>query len=327
MLPNIAPSRLTDSWDTWKNAEELKRTIFAFYAFSVSYAAFLNTQTPFLSHHLNLEVPTSHTFWTARSASEWNFRILSSKPVVNQTHPPSFSSALHALATRDTTTNPSYELATPLGQRILLCAILELLLTARNFPTSFPTISDHQNRNMSHFLPREDFSSILKIWQNLWWRSPETAWDSSAPAHPEIETLLLWQYCQILLNGSGDSCTPVSSLAAEVAVEVFCSVSKNGFSDVAYVAPRTLSPVARRCALACARVMEKWSEGLVAMKGPRDKIDDILLARTRAALRRSVRERDVGSGDQSFTQIEDVKRGIVECWSMLIGDRERWTDA
>ncbi|KAF2090223.1 hypothetical protein K490DRAFT_54621 [Saccharata proteae CBS 121410] len=295
-LKRTLPHMSKNSWASWQQAEELKRTVFAFFVTSVWKTAYHHHATPLPTQFIDFTLPCPEPLWEATSASAWSSQMqcLSHK----DRHEIHFPTAVHAILSRDTVQFTDYEMATIFGQQILLSAILDALNTAVSLPVNYRSVEGWQSGDMSTFQPhlRHMFEGALDLWVELWWAAPEWLWDSQLPSHPRVECILLHYYTTIKLFKPArlDQLRTEEDLVykfVRAATEIFCSMSKAGWSDIAKYAARLLHATSYHSGIACARIMLPWLAFIQSPAyGPLNQRDLGLLTKIRQAVRRRDRE-------------------------------------
>jgi hypothetical protein len=197
------------------------------------------------SHHLNwtvlipsrlkqLQLPCSDETFQAANAVEW----LGSMKKTQRSHSNSdLGSALYSLLRHGPCETPLHENLSPSGRQLLLYAVMESYDQAVTLPSSFSSLHSYQKRDLRYFSPQHMFKHGLRAWRNLWWTSIECMWNSEPPNLVMIQSILVLNYLEVTLLDPGLDNETQSEYTApytaiNVALDVFSSISKNGFIEV-----------------------------------------------------------------------------------------------
>ncbi|QKX60930.1 uncharacterized protein TRUGW13939_08076 [Talaromyces rugulosus] len=161
------------SWDDWVRLEGNRRTKLIVYCFFNLHSIMYNIPPLILNSELKLKLPCSHDVWKANSAAQWR-RVYRSRYDSTIT----FQEAFAKLFLKPP---PSYpHPISPLGNYILIHAIIQQIFFARQLCLSAPLMQSHSLR--------PDDSSImdnaLSAWKAGWKRTPESSIDPQNPAGP-----------------------------------------------------------------------------------------------------------------------------------------------
>ena len=122
------------------------------------------------------------------------------------------------------------------GQQILLCGVLEALCVSLKAPLEFDSYEAYAVRDLAGLRLAGQVLKALTTWRSLWWVSLECLWDGDGRGTVQIQSILLLYHLEVLILGSRqtrDSCQDgESTAAAGIAVDLICSISKNGYVNV-----------------------------------------------------------------------------------------------
>ncbi|CAL5871799.1 uncharacterized protein PFLUO_LOCUS6052 [Penicillium psychrofluorescens] len=170
--PTPTPDPIT--WEEWSRREGNRRTKLIVYCFFNLHSIMYNIPPLILNGELKLNMPCSHDLWKANNAAQWRrahrYRLGSDVP---------FQEAFARLFMKSATSVPSAPIS-PLGNYILIHAIIQQIFFARQLCLSAPTMQGTSLR-------QEDLNALdssLGAWKALWKRTPESSIDPQNPAGP-----------------------------------------------------------------------------------------------------------------------------------------------
>lgn len=162
------------SWEDWARQEGDRRTKLIVYCFFNLHSIMYNIPPLVLNSELKLNMPGPADEWKANTASQWR-RLYRSR-----SHPGvSFQEAFARLFMKTPLSNTPTAIS-PLGNYVLIHAILQQIFFARQLCLSSPMMSGTSLRP-------EDLSvldSSLSSWKTGWKRTPESSIDPQSPAGP-----------------------------------------------------------------------------------------------------------------------------------------------
>lgn len=162
------------SWEDWSRQEGDRRTKLIVYCFFNLHSIMYNIPPLILNSELKLNMPAPADEWKANSASQ--FRRLHR----SRNHPEvSFQEAFARLFVKSPPSNITTAIS-PLGNYVLIHAILQQIFFARQLCLSAPSMSGTSLRP-------EDLSVLdgsLASWKTGWKRTPESSIDPQSPAGP-----------------------------------------------------------------------------------------------------------------------------------------------
>lgn len=162
------------TWEEWIRQECNRRTKLIVYCFFNLHSIMYNIPPLILNSELKLNMPCSHDVWKANNASQWR-RLYRSRHVSEI----SFQEAFAKLFVKAPLSNVSTPIS-PLGNYILIHAIIQQIFFARQLCLSAPTMHGTSLR-------QEDLTVLdnsLSAWKAGWKRTPESSIDPQNPAGP-----------------------------------------------------------------------------------------------------------------------------------------------
>lgn len=183
----------------------------------------------------SLDLPCSDSVFRAPDELTWRVALDENNGSLDQ--PVSFRQALYSLMTSDANMGPVHEACTSVfGQQILLCGVLEALCVSTKTPLEFDSFEAYAMRDLAGLRLAGQFLKALTTWRSLWWVSLECLWDGDGRGTVQIQSILLLYHLEVLMLGLGqtknigqeEECT----MAAGIAVDLICSISKNGYVNV-----------------------------------------------------------------------------------------------
>ncbi|EGD87812.2 uncharacterized protein TERG_04059 [Trichophyton rubrum CBS 118892] len=170
------------SWPDWSRLEADRRTKLVVYCFFNLHSIMYNIPPLILNSELNLNMPCSADEWKANTASQWR-RVRRPSSDTNNT-PSSFQDALANLFTKSsattTTTPPPSNPVSPLGNYVLIHAIIQQIFFARQLCLSAPSMAGTSLRPDDLAV----MGSSLSAWKRGWRQTPESSIDPQNPAGP-----------------------------------------------------------------------------------------------------------------------------------------------
>lgn len=173
-LTEHGPPLENPSWEDWARQEGDRRTKLIVYCFFNLHSIMYNIPPLILNSELKLNMPGPADEWKANSASQWR-RLHRSR----SHHELSFQEAFARLFLKATPSNTPTAIS-PLGNYVLIHAILQQIFFARQLCSSSPSMSGTSLRP-------EDLSVLdnsLTSWKTGWKRTPESSIDPQSPAGP-----------------------------------------------------------------------------------------------------------------------------------------------
>ncbi|KAL9107837.1 MAG: hypothetical protein Q9227_007352 [Pyrenula ochraceoflavens] len=171
--PENTPNTEELTWEQWIRLEGDKRTKMIVYCFFNLHSVTWNVPPLILNGEVRLDLPEPADEWKATNATQW--RRLHSK---NNTQPLSFQDAYAKLFSQPP--NNSNPPVTPLGNYILILAIIQQIFFARQLCSSWPDTP-------ATSLRKEDIETLegaLSAWKAGWKRTPESSLDPQNPNGP-----------------------------------------------------------------------------------------------------------------------------------------------
>ncbi|KAL9624993.1 MAG: hypothetical protein Q9160_000722 [Pyrenula sp. 1 TL-2023] len=171
--PENVPSADEITWDQWIRLEGDKRTKLIVYCFFNLHSITWNVPPLILNGEVKLDLPEPADEWKATSAQQW--RRLQRQ---NSTVPMSFQDTYANLFSKNPSSNNPP--VTPLGNYVLVLAIIQQIFFARQLSSSWPGTPAASLRS-------EDISTLegaLSAWKAGWKRTPESSLDPQNPNGP-----------------------------------------------------------------------------------------------------------------------------------------------
>ncbi|RDI89785.1 hypothetical protein Vi05172_g635 [Venturia inaequalis] len=324
-------SLLHSGWSKWLHAEELKRTLFAFYSLSISSAILLGTQIPLSSRHLGLAFPCSDSLWRARNEVEWARQLPLWEPDLELTL--TFPNAVHTFLTgnigfiQNDLTNLSL-----FSQHVVLCAIIEAIESSRRFPLNYSSIEGWISGSISTFSSRSHFLQILKLWNDFYQQPFEGSWAHGDHARPRIESVMLFKFVvDKLTNSDAPIDNPDVRFAAEQAADSLLCASKVGIMEIPSSISLSMSPSALSIATSLADSMNRWLHRLDTSTAGSilDPADAEIVAKIREAVANSVLSVSHPNFQPIMPGFDDLKAlaaRSVELWSIMLGNTQWVTE-
>ena len=183
----------------------------------------------------SLDLPCSDSLFRAPDEVAWRVALDENNGILDQ--PVSFRQALYSLMTSDANMGPVHEAcASVFGQQILLCGVLEALSISLKTPLDFDSYEAYAVRDLAGLRPADQFLKALTTWRSLWWVSLECLWDGDGRGTVQIQSILLLYHLEVLIFGSSSTNNieqeAESTMAAGIAIDLICSISKNGYVNV-----------------------------------------------------------------------------------------------
>jgi hypothetical protein len=179
-------------WDQWVQRESARRTKLVAFCYINVHTIAYNINPLLWSNELRLRLPCCTSEWEAPSAAQWI--TLQRESTESQML---FQQALSILLQGPTNTESVHPIPSPIGNYILLHALLQRIYIVRelSFPASSPAT-----------LPATEFELIsraLRSWTSLWQQTPESMLDpnnESGPIPFTSSALLVVAYVRLSLN-------------------------------------------------------------------------------------------------------------------------------
>lgn len=173
------------SWPDWSRLEADRRTKLVVYCFFNLHSIMYNIPPLILNSELNLNMPCSADEWKANTASQWR-RVRRPSSDTNTTPTPSsFQDALANLFTKSaaaatSSTPPPSNPVSPLGNYVLIHAIIQQIFFARQLCLSAPSMAGTSLRPDDLAV----MGNSLSAWKRGWRQTPESSIDPQNPAGP-----------------------------------------------------------------------------------------------------------------------------------------------
>lgn len=161
------------TWDEWIRIEGDRRTKLIVYCFFNLHSITWNVPPLILNSEIHLNLPEPANEWKATTAAQW--RKLHE---LNATQPVQFQPTFAKLFSK-TTQSPGPSV-TPLGNYVLIHALIQQIFFARQLSTSWPSCTGSSLRT-------EDIAILergLSAWKTGWKRTPESSLDPQNPNGP-----------------------------------------------------------------------------------------------------------------------------------------------
>ena len=160
------------TWEDWVRLEGDRRTKLIVYCFFNLHSITWNVPPLILSSELNLNLPEPANEWKASTAIQWKrlHQTNAQQPVAFQT----------AFARLFSTSQPAGTPVTPLGNYVLIHALIQQIFFARQLAASWPS-------DAAVSLRSEDVAVLergLSAWKSGWKRTPESSLDPQNPNGP-----------------------------------------------------------------------------------------------------------------------------------------------
>ncbi|KAM5444652.1 hypothetical protein MferCBS31731_000106 [Microsporum ferrugineum] len=171
------------SWTDWSRQEADRRTKLVVYCFFNLHSIMYNIPPLILNSELNLNMPCSADEWKASTASQWRrVRRPASENNLTTTPPSSFQDVLAKLFTKTTATaaTPPSNHVSPLGNYVLIHAIIQQIFFARQLCLSAPSMAGTSLRPDDLAV----MGNSLSAWKRGWRQTPESSIDPQNPAGP-----------------------------------------------------------------------------------------------------------------------------------------------
>lgn len=162
------------TWEDWARVESERRTKLIVYCFFNLHSIMYNIPPLVLNSELNLNMPAPADEWKANTATHWR-RL--HRPRIGSEVP--FQEAFAKLFTKSPQPSSTTSIS-PLGNYVLIHAIIQQIFFARQLCLSAPHISGSSLRS-------EDLAvldSSLSAWKSGWRQTPESSIDPQSPAGP-----------------------------------------------------------------------------------------------------------------------------------------------
>ncbi|KAJ5378770.1 hypothetical protein N7509_011889 [Penicillium cosmopolitanum] len=162
------------SWEEWVRREGNRRTKLIVYCFFNLHSIMYNIPPMILNGELKLNMPCSHDLWKASNSAQWR-RLHRTRQGLDVSFPDAFA----RLFLKSSTSFPSAPIS-PLGNYILIHAVIQQIFFARQLCLSAPTMNGTSLR-------QDDLNVLdnsLSAWKALWKRTPESSIDPQNPAGP-----------------------------------------------------------------------------------------------------------------------------------------------
>lgn len=179
-------------WDQWVQLESARRTKLVAFCYINVHSIAYNIHPLLWSNELHLRLPCCTPQWQASSAAQW-----STLRRDNKEDQMLFQQALSILLQGPTSTATVQPIPSPIGNYILLHALLQRIHVVREL--SFPMASSTQI-SISEL---QTVSRALRSWTSLWQQTPESILDpnnESGPIPFTSSALLVVAYVRLSLN-------------------------------------------------------------------------------------------------------------------------------
>ncbi|KKY24488.1 putative c2h2 transcription factor [Phaeomoniella chlamydospora] len=174
-LSDTAPQATADglAWEQWIKLEGDRRTKLIVYCFFNMHSITWNVPPMILNNEVRLDLPEPADEWKAQTAEEWQLLHAS-----NSSTAVSFQDAFARLfAKSDVNSDP---IITPLGNYVLIHALIQQIFFARQLSTTWPGAFGTSIRPDD----MDALESALASWKAHWKRTPESSLDPQNPNGP-----------------------------------------------------------------------------------------------------------------------------------------------
>ncbi|KPI36027.1 uncharacterized protein AB675_1651 [Cyphellophora attinorum] len=168
-----AESSDDNNWHRWVTQERARRTKLVASAFHNSHCLMYNTAPLILSSDIKLNLPCPTPLWKASNAAEWRLAYDS-----NPSSEIPFQTAFRLLFSPAHTLPASISFSTPLGNHVLMHAILQQIYFARQLYVYPPVEQLLRNEDLS------TLEDVLHNWKLRWQQTPESSTNPRNPAGP-----------------------------------------------------------------------------------------------------------------------------------------------
>lgn len=162
-----------ENWCSWARQERDRRTKLVAYTFHNLHSLMYNTAPLILNSDLKLNLPCPTALWKAGSAAEWQLAFQA-----NPKYSIPFQTSFSLLFSRPPTVPGVSTSSTPLGNHILMHAILQQIYFSRQLYVYPP---------LKQLLRTEDLAvleDVLRSWKLRWQQTPESSTNPRNPAGP-----------------------------------------------------------------------------------------------------------------------------------------------
>jgi hypothetical protein len=183
-------------WDQWVHRESSRRTKLVAFCYVNVHSIAYNIHPLLWSSELHLRLPCCTQDWQASSATQWT--ALQREGI--EDHMP-FQQALSILLRRTTSQEVVHPIPSPIGNYILLHALLQRIHLVREL--SFPVISPVTSPPTMSVSEMQVIGRALRAWTSLWQQTPESILDpnnESGPIPFTSSALLVVAYVRLSLN-------------------------------------------------------------------------------------------------------------------------------
>jgi hypothetical protein len=175
--PEINESRDDLTWEEWVRIEGDKRTKLIVYCFFNLHSITWNIPPLILNSEITMDLPEPANEWKAATAEQWQ-RLHTANAAVPMSFQTKFAH-LFSRSPQDQVT-PGCAPVSPLGNYVLIHALIQQIFFARQLASSWPGIGRSSLRS-------EDIAVLergLSAWKAGWKRTPESSLDPQNPNGP-----------------------------------------------------------------------------------------------------------------------------------------------
>lgn len=174
-LTETRPTTENSSWEQWAHDESDRRTKLLVYSFLNLHSIMYNIPPLLLTSEIKLNMPSASDEWRANTAEQWH-RFHESRVTADT----SFQDAFANLFSNQATENTSRTTVSPLGNYVLIHAILQQIFFARQLRLSVPSLHGTSLRTEDLVI----LDNALSAWKASWKRGPESSMDPQSSAGP-----------------------------------------------------------------------------------------------------------------------------------------------
>ncbi|KAI5304083.1 hypothetical protein KEM56_006870 [Ascosphaera pollenicola] len=174
-LTETRPATGNQTWEQWAHDESDRRTKLLVYSFLNLHSIMYNIPPLLLTSEIKLNMPSASDEWRANTAEQWR-RFYESRVTADT----SFQDAFAHLFSSPTSENSSRTAVSPLGNYVLIHAILQQIFFARQLRLSVPSLRGTSLRTEDLVI----LDNALSAWKASWKRGPESSIDPQSSAGP-----------------------------------------------------------------------------------------------------------------------------------------------
>ncbi|BCS21522.1 uncharacterized protein APUU_21954S [Aspergillus puulaauensis] len=315
-------------WPLWILLEESKRALWCFYCLGVKSGHFLNHPLSTPEIVKNMHLPCPDAVFEAPNSPAWRERNDSNNH--QSGGPVLFREALYQLMSADRMRQLIVDETAKYSSHILICGVLDNYQTSITIPCNFATLDAYMELDMSRFRLRDDLMRALRYWKALFWHDPHELWHSKHPDH-KLNDIMLWMYIEVQAWRCPES-HPLSPLhrrvAAELALDIFSSISLTGFLEVGAKSPLYVERAVYFSSRCLASAMLTWLDGLkppgnTGRTMPRE--DGALYEKLLDCLQGIPEVSSLCQVDGTSLPSNRLREATVRVWAIVTSDA-RWMD-